>query len=106
MKNIASIKDYQTIIDKWILEHGGYWPPLSMLGALTEEIGELARILNDLEGFKPRKLNERSTNLGEEIADTFYALICIANYYKLDIAKELDESLKKISKRDTIRFQK
>ena len=104
MKNIASIKDYQTIIDKWILEHGGYWPPLSMLGALTEEIGELARILNELEGFKPRKLNERSPNLGEEIADTFYALICIANYYKIDIAKELDKSINKISKRDNTRF--
>jgi NTP pyrophosphatase (non-canonical NTP hydrolase) len=104
MKNEASFKEYQMKINNWILEHGGYWPPLSMLGALIEEIGELARIINNLEGFKPKKLNEESLNLGGEIADIFYALICIANYYNIDIATELDKSIKKIIKRDSKRF--
>ncbi|NHJ24330.1 MAG: hypothetical protein EAX89_07125 [Candidatus Lokiarchaeota archaeon] len=104
MKNESSIKEYQLKINNWIHKHGGYWPPLSMLGALIEEIGELARIINNLEGFKPAKLNEESLNLGEEIADIFYALICIANYYNIDIAKKLDNSIKKIINRDSKRF--
>jgi NTP pyrophosphatase (non-canonical NTP hydrolase) len=104
VKNDPSFKDYQLKIDNWILDHGGYWPPLSMLSALIEEIGELARIINNLEGFKPYKEHEESLNLGEELADIFYALICIANYYKIDIDKELDKVINKISKRDSKRF--
>ena len=53
MSEKKTLKDYQVEIDQWIHMHGGYWPPLSMLSAIMEEVGELAREINFLEGHKP-----------------------------------------------------
>ena len=94
----------QSQIDEWISSHGGYWPPLSMLGALVEEVGEIARAINFIEGYKPKKEGENPI-LGEEIADAVFALICIANYYKVNLNKELMNSINKYSKRDSRRFK-
>lgn len=55
MKKEKSLKEIQRIIDNWIHMHGGYWPPLSMISAIMEELGELAREINSLEGYKPKK---------------------------------------------------
>ncbi|MEJ2751259.1 MAG: MazG nucleotide pyrophosphohydrolase domain-containing protein [Chloroflexota bacterium] len=74
------------------------------MGALMEEVGEIARAINIIEGFKPPKEDEKST-LSEEIADTVFAIICIANYYKIDLSQELKNSLIKYSKRDSDRFK-
>ena len=102
-KNI-SLKEFQKKIDDWIAHHGGYWPPLSMFSAIVEEIGELAKEINHLEGFKPKKLDEISPNLGEELADVIFALICLANSYKIDISYELENVIKKYTIRDSKRF--
>ena len=75
-----------------------------MLSALVEEVGEIARAINIKEGFKPPKEDEKS-RLSEEIADTVFAIICIANYYKIDLSQELRKSLLKYSKRDSDRFK-
>ena len=99
-----NLVDFQSDINDWIKSHGGYWPPLSMLGALMEEVGELARAINIIEGFKPPKENEKA-RLNEEIADTVFAIICIANYYKIDLSQELRNCLVKYSKRDSDRFK-
>jgi NTP pyrophosphatase (non-canonical NTP hydrolase) len=104
MNERTSILEIQDRIENWIKSHGGYWPPLAMLSAIIEEIGELAREINHLEGYKPKKKDEQVVNIGEELADVIYALICIANYYKVDLSAELIKVFKKYSNRDSKRF--
>lgn len=102
-KNI-SLKEFQKKIDGWIALHGGYWPPLSMLSAIVEEIGELAKEINHLEGFKPKKSDKFLPDLGGELADVMFALICLANFYKIDISYELEAVIEKYTIRDSKRF--
>jgi len=104
MNEDLSLKEFQKKIDKWILNHGGYWPPFSMLSAIVEEVGEVAKEINYLEGMKPKKSNETATKIGEELADVIFAIICVANYYKIDINDELDRVIEKFTKRDSNRF--
>jgi NTP pyrophosphatase (non-canonical NTP hydrolase) len=104
MNEDLSLKEFQKKIDRWILNHGGYWPPLSMLSAIVEEVGELAKEINYLEGIKPKKSDETATKIGEELADVIFAIICVANYYKIDINDELDQVIEKFTKRDSNRF--
>jgi len=104
MSEDISLKEFQKKIDDWIAHHGGYWPPLSMLSAIVEEIGELAKEINHLEGFKPKKSDKISGNLGEELADVMFALICLANSYKMDISSELEAVIEKYTIRDSKRF--
>lgn len=105
MNEEISLKTYQKKIDKWILDHGGYWSPLSMLGAIIEELGEVAKEINHLEGYKPKKSYESATSLGQELADVIFAIICVANYYKVDINNELKLTIEKYTKRDSNRFK-
>ncbi len=104
MSKDISLKEFQNKIDDWIAHHGGYWPPLSMLSAIVEEIGELAKEINHLEGFKPKKSDKFSPNLGGELADVIFALICLANSYKIDISYELEAVIEKYTIRDASRF--
>ena len=104
MNKELSLKEFQQQIDEWILDHGGYWPPLSMLGAITEEVGELAKEINYLEGFKPKKSDDAKLNVGEELADVIFATICVANYYKVNMNRELTKVIEKYTKRDSKRF--
>ena len=105
MNKEISLKEYQKIIDKWILDHGGYWSPLSMLSAIMEELGEVAKEINHLEGYKPKKSDETATTISEELADVIFAIICVANYYKIDINKELNLTIEKYTNRDSSRFK-
>ncbi|MFX1393002.1 MAG: nucleotide pyrophosphohydrolase [Promethearchaeota archaeon] len=105
MAEKKTLKDIQHDIDKWVQNHGGYWPPLSMLSAVIEEIGELAREINCLEGFKPKKSTEKNKkDLGEELADLIFSIICLANYYEIDLNEKIKNIFKKYSKRDSNRF--
>ena len=104
MSKDISLKEFQSKIDDWIADHGGYWPPLSMLSAIVEEMGELAKEVNHLEGFKPKKSDKNLSNLGEELADVIFALICLANSYKIDISSELEAVIEKYTIRDSKRF--
>jgi len=101
-----SIKEIQNTVNNWILEHGGYWPPLSMISAIIEELGEVAREVNSLEGCKPKKPNSLNVNLGQELADLVFSIICLANYYKIDLGQEFKEIIIKYTKRDSTRFHK
>ncbi len=100
------MQEFQKKIHEWIVNHGGYWPPLSMLSAAIEELGELAREMNHLEGYKPKKIEEKPSNIGEELADLIYALFCISNYYKVDLDEELEKVIEKFENRDAKRFKK
>ena len=106
MSNDSSLKDLQQEVDDWIVKHGGYWPPLAMLSAVLEEVGELAREINYLEGYKPKKSKERDYKIGEELADLLFAIVCIANHYDIDLSEEFKKIVKKYSKRNANRFSK
>jgi NTP pyrophosphatase (non-canonical NTP hydrolase) len=104
MKTENSLKQIQKLVEDWIKLHGGYWPPLSMLSAVMEELGELSKEINSLEGYKPKKINLKESNLGEELADLVYSIMCIANYYNVDLDEEFEKVMKKYSERDSERF--
>jgi len=95
----------QEKVDEWINNHGGYWPPLSMLASVMEEVGEISRELNHLEGFKPKKPTEKVEDLGYELGDLFFSVICLANYYEINLSEVIEVVLKKYSKRDAYRFK-
>ena len=102
----ATLKSVQKAVDNWVGQfEEGYWPPLSMLAAMMEETGELARELNDREGYK-KKRHQDSLNLGLELADLLFSLVCIANYYHVDLDKSFNAVLEKYTKRDMKRWTK
>jgi NTP pyrophosphatase (non-canonical NTP hydrolase) len=100
-----SFKDEQTRVDEWIRQfEEGYWPPLSMLASIMEEVGELAREINDLEGYKKKKKSEIKTSLRLELADIIFSVMCVANYYKIDLEKAFNDIMKKYTQRDKGRW--
>ena len=105
MKEEDSITIIQEKIDEFINNHGGYWPPLSMLAAIVEEVGELAREINHLERYKPKKADKTDMrSLGEELGDIVFSVICLANFYDIKLNEEILQVLKKYQKRDSNRF--
>ncbi|MFX1238737.1 MAG: nucleotide pyrophosphohydrolase, partial [Promethearchaeota archaeon] len=66
MSKNSSLQNIQRIIHDWINNHGGYWSPLAMLSAVIEEVGELAKEINHLEGYKPKKIKIKKSKVGEE----------------------------------------
>lgn len=102
-----SLAVFQKEVDDWAQTlKEPYWPPLSQLARLTEEVGEVARLLNHLHGSKPKKSSEENQELGEELADAIFAIICIANRHKIDLDKAFSNVLEKPHIRDKERFAK
>ena len=97
----------QREIDDWAqtLEEP-YWPPLSQFARLAEEIGEVGRLLNHMYGSKPKKTTEAQQELGEELADVLFALVCIANKHNIDLDQEMEKVILKSKIRDKTRFKK
>ena len=101
-----TIKDFQSDIDDWIqMAGGGYWSPHANLARITEEVGELARLINHLYGPKPKKSTEASQELGEEMADIVFAIICLANSQAIDLEESLEGVLAKVWQRDRDRYR-
>jgi NTP pyrophosphatase (non-canonical NTP hydrolase) len=106
-----TFKTAQKKVDDWITSfEEGYWTPLSMLASITEELGELAREVNAHEGFKPKK-KERSgeeikENIGYELGDLMFSIICVANYFRIDLEDYLLKVIKKYDERDSERWTK
>lgn len=87
------LKDYQKEINKQFKKEGWeYYPPLSMFARLSEEVGEVARLMNSMFGKKKKKISEQEQDLAEELADVIFASICIANSQGLD----LDKAMRKV----------
>ncbi len=103
-KSPLTLGAVQKAVDKWISQfEEGYWPPLSMLAAVVEETGELAREINDKEGYKKKRAPD-DANLGLELADLLFSIVCIANYYHIDLDKAFKAVMDKYTKRDTQRW--
>jgi NTP pyrophosphatase (non-canonical NTP hydrolase) len=100
-----TIQQAQKVVDDWINQfEEGYWPPLAMLACLVEEIGELAREINAREKIKVRKKTEPEGRMDLEIADVLFSLICLANFYNVDLENAFKETIKKYSIRDVDRW--
>ncbi len=100
-----TIKEAQEAVDKWIKEYGvRYFSELTNMACLTEEVGELARIIARKYGDQSFKEGEKP-NLGEEMADILWVLICLANQTGIDLTEELEKSIEKKTKRDSERHK-
>lgn len=101
-----SLEEIQQSVDGWVKKNGGYWPPLGMLAAITEELGELSREILDLASVKPKKSGKSTKSLESEIGDLLFAIACMANYYDISLDSAIARSMKKFTKRDVNRFTK
>lgn len=101
-----TVKQLQKTIDKWINTHGvRYFDPLTNLALLTEEVGEVARIISRTHGEQSYKKGVRKKMLADELADVIFVLVCIANQTQTDLTKALNANLKKKSRRDGTRHK-
>jgi NTP pyrophosphatase (non-canonical NTP hydrolase) len=98
-----TIKEAQQAVDQWIKEYGvRYFSELTNMACLTEEVGELARVIARKYGDQSFKAGEEA-NLGEEMADVLWVLLCLANQTGVDLTKELRLSIEKKTRRDAFR---
>ena len=95
----------QKEVDEWISQfEEGYFPPLPMLARLTEEVGELARALMHHYGGKKPKPGEDRGDVGEEIADAIFVLVCLANSLNVDLDEKFGAMMTKYRERDAERW--
>ena len=100
-----TIKEAQQTVDEWIREYGvRYFSELTNMACLTEEVGELARVIARKYGDQSFKPGEEP-NLGEEMADVLWVLICLANQTGIDLTEELQKSIAKKTSRDAERHK-
>ncbi len=102
-----TIKEAQKTVDAWIKQHGvRYFNELTNMAILTEEVGEVARIMARRYGEQSEKESDKSKKLDEELADVLFVLICLANQTGIDLDKALKKNLEKKTKRDSKRHKK
>jgi len=101
-----TIQEAQQAVDDWIKENGvRYFNELTNMAMLTEEVGEVARIIARRYGEQSEKESDKTKDLGEEMADVLFVLICLANQTGVDLTDALLKSLEKKTKRDKERHQ-
>ena len=99
-----TIKDAQKLVDDWIKTYGvRYFNELTNMAQLTEEVGEVARIISRRYGEQSEKESDKNKDLGDEMADVLWVLICLANQTGIDLEKALIKNLDKKTKRDSTR---
>ncbi|MBL56620.1 MAG: pyrophosphatase [Flavobacteriales bacterium] len=100
------IKELQQQVDHWIKTIGvRYFNELTNLAILTEEVGELARIISRKYGEQSFKNEEEEKNLGDEMADVLWVLICLANQTGVDLEESIRRNIEKKTKRDQDRHK-
>ncbi|TXE09784.1 nucleotide pyrophosphohydrolase [Seonamhaeicola algicola] len=96
-----NIKNAQKEVDNWIKEHGvRYFNELTNMAQLTEEVGEVARIIARRYGEQSEKESDKNKDLGEELADVLFVLLCLANQTDTDLQAAFDKRMDKKAKRD------
>ena len=100
-----TIRDAQEMVDNWIKTYGvRYFSELTNMAILTEEVGEMARVMARQYGDQSFKKGEKS-KLGDEMADVLWVLLCIANQTGIDLTAELVKNIEKKTKRDRNRHR-
>ena len=101
-----TIEDAQKIVDEWINTLGvRYFNELTNMALLTEEVGELARIIARKYGEQSFKESDKQYNLADEMADVLFVLICLANQTGVNLTEALKNNLEKKTKRDKDRHK-
>ena len=100
-----TIRGAQARVDAWISQfEEGYWPPMTNLARLIEEVGELAREMNHRFGHKTKKSDEPDQDLAIELADILFVLLVIANEQEIELDDALEAVLEKYRARDSDRW--
>ena len=101
-----SIEQAQQLVDKWIKEHGvRYFSELTNMALLTEEVGEVARIISRTYGEQSFKETDKGKNMEDELADVLFVLICLANQTGIDLTKAFEKNMQKKINRDGTRHK-
>lgn len=100
------IEEAQKEIDVWIKTYGvRYFNELTNMAILTEEVGELARIISRRYGEQSEKESDKDKDLGDEMADIFWVLVCLANQTGVDLTEALKKNIEKKTLRDSNRHK-
>lgn len=95
------INNAQLVVDKWIKEHGvRYFNELTNMAQLTEEVGEVARIIARRYGEQSEKESDKEKDLGEELADVVFVVLCLANQTGIDLQSAFDKKMNIKTERD------
>lgn len=101
-----TIADAQKIVDDWIKEYGvRYFDELTNTAMLMEEVGEVARIMARRYGEQSEKESDKNKDLGDEMADVLFVLICLANQTGVDLEEAMRKNLEKKTNRDATRHK-
>ena len=101
-----TISEAQLQVDQWIKTTGvRYFSELTNMAILTEEVGEVARLMSRLYGDQSFKENEKNKELSDELADVLWVVICIANQTGIDLTKALEKNFEKKNLRDSDRHR-
>lgn len=99
--------DIQLQVDKWVEQFKiGYYPPLAIITQAAEELGELAREINNRYGPRTKKSPEDTADIAEEITDVIFAMICMANSHNINLDKAWNKKMDKCYGRDKNRFER
>lgn len=105
--NKMTLEEAQSKVDAWIKTKGvRYFDALTNMAILTEEVGEVARIINRKYGEQSFKESDKDKNLEDELADVLWVLICLANQTGIDLTRAFQKNLAKKEQRDSTRHQK
>lgn len=95
------LQNAQKIVDEWIKTHGvRYFNELTNMAQLTEEVGEVARIIARRYGEQSEKESDKNKDLGEELADVVFVVLCLANQTGIDLQAAFDKKMDLKTKRD------
>jgi len=98
---MMDIKNAQLAVDKWIKEHGvRYFNELTNMAQLTEEVGEVARIIARRYGEQSEKESDKDKDLGEELSDVVFVVLCLANQTGIDLQEAFDKKMNYKANRD------
>lgn len=101
-----SLKPIQKQVDEWIQSHGvRYFDELTNMAQLTEEVGEVARIIARRYGEQSEKESDKNKDLGEELADVIFVAVCLANQTGVDLEEAFQKKMDVKTKRDHDRHQ-
>ena len=104
MDNQLTLQEAQQLVDGWIKTIGvRYFSPLTNMAILTEEVGEVARLISRLYGEQSFKESDKQRDLGDELADVLWVVLCLANQTGVDLTEALRRNIEKTTQRDATR---